>query len=226
MYKMHPNKVYFWQQVGKYVGIAAIIAGILFAIIGVAALFDARSAHKKVNIKYSVGMLGSDNKADGVFLESHDKNTLVSDFIHATDFYVMHGGVDKRCSYEIWFYDTDKNFISMASFDSEVQPPIYEGAQMPCRVNAEGAYYVDENGQLMSAEYIRIVLKPMAADKFDSVATNWLKILSYKDVVQVYATQTSFVNEYQEEVDEGSRPTVPAYPEKGNTVTEPTQGAN
>lgn len=213
----NPNTIYFWRRVWDVTKIVLIVAALLFAVIGVFSLFDSSPAHKKMDVKYSVGNLGNDGKLDGVVVADPYKNTLVSDFIHVTSFYTEHIVTDKVSDYTIWFYDADRNYISNASFNTGSDPAFYadDAHPMPIRKDADGNIYVDREGKPMAAEYIRITLTPQAEIKFDNLFTNWINCnFVYKDVVRVMGSVR------EQNIDIGDAATTPAYP-SGPAATQP-----
>ena len=213
MYKMHPSKVYFWQQVGKWLLIAACVALCLFAVVGVASLFTTQSAMREINVSYTVGALGTLDGKDGVLLPvTKDTNSLVSGFIPCTAIKV-YPTLSQPCDYELWFYDADKNYIANADYEY-IESCFYENGAIPARQNADGAYYVDANGKVMATEYVRIVLHPASGEDFSNPVSAWIKIITtYSDVLTVYTTRSPQVNEMQDEVDDHVVDTVPAYPD-------------
>ena len=213
MYKMHPSKIYFWQQVGKWLLIAACVALCLFAVIGVASLFTTQSAMRVTNVSYTVGALGELDGKNGVLLPvTEDTNSIVSGFIPCTAIKV-YPTFSQPCNYELWYYDADKNYITYDSLDYDTSC-IFENGYIPARQNEDGAYYVDANGKVMATEYVRIVLKPASGEDFSNPVSAWIKIITtYSDVLKVYTTRSPQVNHIQEAVDKGEVDTVPAYPD-------------
>ena len=192
---MHPNTIYFLKSVGKVILIAAAIVLAIACVVGLLSLFGSHNAYTEVNVSYSVGALGSDGMADGVPVAS-DRTSLVSDYIPCTAFYVSRNS-NIRANYEIWFYDSDYNFIEMRSYDSgSGEVPSFIEGNMPVRKNEDGKYYVDKDGNVMAAEYIRIVIKPMDGVKFNEWFP-YFQIWSYSRVLTVSTTQGAQKNAVQ-----------------------------